>query len=158
MDKEELYGEIRALLREPQTSTALQPWTYADRDFVPLVRSALRQLRVRGLTVTGAMDGTGEFTENPTEMEGMMIAYYVADHLLSGDLIAKLNDGELGVTFKSGSDLIDTKQAAKSFEKSASLFRDEFQTLLTIALTDGINATSSTFSSQVPQSDEGEVE
>jgi hypothetical protein len=158
MNKLELYEEIRALLREPQQATTSNPWNYTDTDFAPQVRSALRHMRAKGLTVVGVMDAAGQFSTAPTEREGMIIALFVADRLISGDLMQKLQDGELGVVFKTGSDLIDTKQAAREFSSTASAYRTEFQTLMAIALADGVNANSSVYSGTVPQSDEGPVD
>lgn len=158
MDKTEIYAEIRALLREPQAATTTNPWTYVDADLAPQVRSALRHLRVKGLTVTGVFDATGNFTTEATETEGMLISLFVAERLIVGDLMQKLNEGELGVIFKAGSDMIDTKQAATSFEKMASRYRTEFQTLLTIALASGADTTSGVFTETVVQGDVGVVE
>lgn len=142
MTKAEIFEEIRALLREPQAGTVERPWNFTDADIVPQIRSALRHLRTRGLATTGVMDMRGEFTTVPaTEREGALIALFVAEKLVSGDLIQKLHDGELGVVFRAGSDMIDTKEAAKSFQKVATTYREEFQILLTIGLTDADGGT-----------------
>jgi len=136
MQKAEVYEEIRALLREPQVNTVTKPWNYRDEDIVPQIRSALRYLRTgSGLAaVVGAMDATGTFAPEPTDMEGMLIALFVAHRLIGGDLTQKLAAGELGVLFKTGGDTIDTKQASSEFQKVASAYADRFNVMLAIAL------------------------
>lgn len=146
MTKAELIEEVRSLLREAQLDTVSKPWHYTDVDFVPQIRSALRFLRTRGLAVAGVMDKDGTFSVEPAdEMEGSLIALFVAAKLVSGDLTQKLADGELGVIFKAGSDLIDTRSAAQSFSKTATEFYDQFQSLLTIALTNADGGLNSVF-------------
>lgn len=157
MNEAELYEEIRALLREAQVSKVSDPWKYTDEDFVPQTRSALRNLRVRGLLVEGAMDSDGIFTTEPTEIEGLLIAYFVAERLVSGDLLQKLADGELGMVFKTGPDLIDTKTATRSFEDFGKRWRMEFDALLAIAMAGQADGLQSVLSSENVQSDEGEV-
>lgn len=146
MTKAELIEEVRSLLNEAQLSTVEKPWHYTDVEFIPQIRSALRFLRTRGVATTGVMDKDGTFSTEPsTEVEGALIALYVAEKLISGDLTQKLADGELGVIFKAGSDLIDTKVAAQSFSKAASGMADQFQTLLTIALSNADGGLNSVF-------------
>lgn len=157
MSVEELYEEIRALLREAQVSKVSDPWKYTDEDFVPQTRSALRSLRVRGLLVEGDMDRDGVFVTDPSEIEGLLIAYFVAERLVTGDLLQKLADGELGLVFKTGPDLIDTKTATRSFEDFGKRWRMEFDTLLAIAMAGQADGASSVLSSDLVQSDEGEV-
>lgn len=137
MDKDELYEEIRAMLREPLLSTTARPWRYTDDELLVQVKSAARQIRARGVTTTLEIASDGSFTTDPEEMEGLLIAYLVAERLLSGDTMQKLLDGELGVLFKAGSDTIDTKGAVRSIEMGAKQYRTEFENLLTIALANG---------------------
>lgn len=148
MDRDELFEEIRTLLREPQTATVANPYRYTDLDLVPQIRSALRYLRTTGVPSDAVMDTTGTLTTEPDETEGMLIAFRVAAMLLSGDLIKKLNDGELGVLFKAGPDTLDTKTATKSFETAAASYQQEFQKLLTIVLADVDGGTNNVFGSQ----------
>lgn len=149
MDKATLYEEIRALLREPQVQSVADPWEYKDQDFVPQVRSAIRHLAARGVLVVAVMDTNGEFTTDPAEKEGLLIALFVADRLLSGDLIQKLKDGELGIYFKSGVDIIDTRQAERAFGVAATRYRDDFQALLTMVLTDQDGGADSIYGDQI---------
>jgi hypothetical protein len=139
MTKDEIYEEIRSQLREAQEATVTTPWRYDDKDLVPQIRSALRYLRTVGLPVLAVMDTSGTFETDPTETEGLLIALRVVNRLLTGDLMRKLLDGELGVVFRTGSDLIDTKTASTVFESASSRSGEEFDRLLTIALanTDG---------------------
>lgn len=136
MDKAELIEEIRALLREPQEHLVSQPWTYIETEFYPQIRSAMRHLTAKGVATAniGAMATDGSLTSEPSARCGVLIALAVANRLLTGDLMRKLRDGEMGVIFRAGSDFIDTKQAAKGFETAASNYQQDFDTLLAIEL------------------------
>lgn len=156
MNETDIFEEIRAILREPQVSSVANPWNYTDADLIPQVRSAIRNLRARGYAAEAEMGADGVFVTEPSETEGMLLCYFVAERLLSGDLLQKLMDGELGVVFKAGADMIDTKTSAMSFSAAGDRFRDEFRTLLAIAMAGEDNG-DSVLSSQTIQSDDGEV-
>jgi hypothetical protein len=147
MTKDEVFEEIRAALNEAQVNTVSKPWHYTDVDIVPQVRSALRNMRIIGIPTLADMDPSGDFTTEPTELEGVLIALFVANRLLSGDLMQKLLDGELGVIFKSGPDMMDTKMAAAGFQQSADKFMFRFDVLVAIALS-GVSLGDNVFGSQ----------
>lgn len=135
MNKDEIYEEIRALLREPQVGTVENPWRYDDYDLEIMCKSALRNLRIKGIPVTSAFTHEGELEPIPSETEGVLIALFVASRLLTGDLTQKLMDGELGIYFKAGPDVIDTQTVARHFHTVADKYDREFRTMLTVALT-----------------------
>lgn len=134
MTKAEVIEEIRALVREPQEATVDNPWNYAEAELITQVRSALRHLRVFGINVQGSIDEQGEFVSLPTESEGVMIALFVAERLISGDLIQKLLDGELGIYLNAGGDVIDTKTATTAFRDAAKNLRARLDGLTGVAL------------------------
>jgi hypothetical protein len=154
MTKAELFEQIRALLLEPQVSTVSNPWHFSDEEIVPQVRSAIRHLRVKGFLALAVMDLDGQLTTEPDETEGMLISYFVAEKLLTGSLVQKLNAGELGVIFKAGSDLIDTKQAAKEFSSVAVEYGVQFDAFFIIAQANADGGVNNTFGDQVPYSTE----
>lgn len=133
MTKAELFEEIRSLLREPQIETVSDPWLYSDEDLEVQVRSALRHLRVLGLSVQAVWDeNLKDFTTLPTEREGILIALIVAERLLTGDLIQKLYDGELGTYINAGGDVIDTKTATRAFQAAADRFRERIDLMVAV--------------------------
>lgn len=158
MLEDELFEEIRTLLREAQQGTVAKPWNYTDVDLVVQVRSAFRYLRAVGYMVNNVpfpttMDQNGEMVGPLTDTEGVFTAHFVAARLISGDLLQKLLDGELGVSYKSGTDEINTNAAAKAFQDIAKDFREQFQTFMTIALTNSQDTTYSVFGDQVAYAD-----
>lgn len=134
MTKAETIEEIRALLREPQRDTVSDPWNYRELDLVVEIRSALRNLHVMGLAPAVTMDESGTFASDPTETEGVLISLFVAERLISGDLIQKLIDGELGIYLNAGGDVIDTKTATIAFKEAAARIRDRFDTIISVGL------------------------
>jgi len=111
-----------------------RPWAYKDMDLVRHIRSLLRYLTVIGIGTSGVMATDGTFTTEPSDREGLLIAYGVASRLLRGDLLQKLQAGEMGVYFKAGADVIDSKQAGKTLESYATSYEEHFEVLLAILL------------------------
>ena len=146
MNKAELYEEIKTLLSELQSGVVPSPWTYDENDFVPLLRSALRRLRTQGVVTTAVIATDGTFTADPlTELEGRLLAVAVVVSLVRTNLMQKLKDGELGVLWKAGTDTLDTKNAARSFEGAVASFEQEYAELLAIALASADGGLNSTF-------------
>lgn len=145
MGQDELYEEIRALLFEAQVDTVDKPWHYHDDELTFQVRSALRYLRAVGVSTDAEVDVDGTFTTSPTETIGTLLAYIVASRLLNGDLIQKLLEGEIGIHFRAGRDVMDTKTAAHAFREKASQYKVEAEALMTIVLTDADGGAESIF-------------
>jgi hypothetical protein len=149
----EVAQEIRSLLREPQLNTVSTPWTYDAGDLNVQIRSAFRYLRVLGVDPIATVDADGEFSEDIAENVGLLVAYYVAHRLVAGDLAQKLIDGELGVLFRTGTDIIDTKTASQSFKAVAAEYEFRFDTLLAMSLTDAEGGSSSVYGGQTALTD-----
>lgn len=147
MTKAELFEDIRALLREAPVATTLEPHRYRDDELVQYVRAALRHLRSIGVPTTTQLDsGVGaELTPQPSEQVGHLIALRVAAQLLNGDMIKKLNDGELGLFFRAGPDIVDTRDAVKAFKGAATGLEQEFSRLLMIVLSGTVDDGGSIF-------------
>lgn len=148
MTRKEIYEEVRALLREPQIESVEDPYTYTDDELDVQLRSALRNLRSLGLPLRTQLLEEGVLAPQPSESQGVLLSLYIASGLLSGDLTQKLRDGDLGVYFRVGSDVIDMKTATTNFRQVSEKYRDRFEVLLTIALTDTVNASGSVFGGQ----------
>jgi hypothetical protein len=145
MTKEELFETIRALLHEPQKDTVEAPYTYGDAELVFQVRSALRLLRVVDLvrdTSPVVMTDKGVLAPEPSEELGLLIAYYVAKELLTGDMLGKLRDGDMGMYFRAGPDVMDTRAAVPAFQTASANLDAKYQALLTIIIAKADSATS----------------
>lgn len=148
MTKAELFEEIRALLLEPQVNTVEDPWVYIDEDLEVQVRSALRRIKAIGVTTDAVMASDGTLDPEPTEAVGLLVAYSVVSSLLRGDLMQKLLEGELGVLWRAGGDMLDTKTGAREFSSAAGEYSDAAHALLTIILTDQDGGVESVYGEQ----------
>jgi hypothetical protein len=136
MTRDELFEEIRTLLREPQLDSVSDPWTYSDEDLILQVRSTLRHLKAQGVTTTADMGTDGTMSADLTARHGALVSLHVATKLLRGDMIRKLNSGELGIYFKSGTDVVDTKTVANNFRDVSTKYDGEYEVLLLLSLND----------------------
>lgn len=148
MDKDELFEEIRTRLREAQEDICTDPWLYSNEDLIKAVRSAIKHLRVIGVTLILDMDLSGTFDTDPTETQGMLIALKVCADLLKGDLSHKLNEGSLGVSITSVMDTYNTNVGAVGLQSVAKAYKLEFNELLTIVLADATDTASAVFGQQ----------
>ena len=130
MTKQELFEEVRTLLRDAQVAAVSSPYRYGDEDLTYQIRSALRWARTQGVVTDAAMSTEGELAPEPSEPVGLLLAYRTAANLLQGDLISRLHSGELGMYFRAGDNIIDTKTAAGAFRFAAALFQNEVASLL----------------------------
>lgn len=146
MQLAEIYDEIRTILSDAQQSVGAVHYRYPDAVLLRQVRSALRYLRVVGPAPLGTVDEEGEVTGEFTESEGLLLAYRASERLLDGDLTQKLYDGELGLYFKTGSDVIDTKSAAQLLGSKARECSKNFQVLLAVVNTAANPGNTSVFS------------
>lgn len=144
MEKDELFEEIRALLTEP-LDAMVTPYTYSDEQLTTQVRSALRRISAKGVSTDAVMSLDGDLNPEPTESVGLLLAYSVASALLRGDMVQKLNTGEIGVYARMGSDILDTKTVANSMKTLSSAYDEEFKILLTIVLSDPDTAADNVF-------------
>lgn len=136
MLRAEIIDEVRALLREPTLPTEVALWTYYDTDFTPLFRSGIRHLQGVKVPITAVVGSDGEFTPEPTATQGLLLALFCAERLVTGDLLRKVRDGDYGTVFRTGPDLLDTSQVARTIERFAADLRTRYQKYLTIALSD----------------------
>jgi hypothetical protein len=148
MTRDELFEEIRVLLGEPQANLVDNPWEYSDLDLVPHIRSAIRHCRMKGVRMLAVISTDGDLTSAPTEGEGVLIALRVAGSLLKGDLLQKLLDGELGIYFRAGPDIVDTRDGAADFRRAADRYEGEFERALGIMLAQTQGGNDSVFTSQ----------
>jgi len=135
MSKPEVYEEIRSLLREPQTDSVADPWNYTDGEIGVQVTSGLRNLRTMGVISLNDVTFTieGGFNRALSEAEGIMLCLFVAQRLLSGDLVQKLLEGELGIYLNAGGDVIDTKTATRTFRETADSYQHRFDGMVAVA-------------------------
>lgn len=156
MTRADIEQEIRAILREATVSTVETPWNYTSDDFTPQIRSALRHLAAKGLSLVTVMADDDTLSTEPEDAEGVLIALFVAHRLISGDLTQKLMDGELGVIFKTGSDYMDTTTAARQFAAVSADLASRLEIALAMMLADQDTGVNNVFGLQSAPNDQGQ--
>ena len=136
MTMDEVMEQVRSLLNDPLEVFVDAGITqlYTDEDILDRVPSALRYLRSIGVEIDALLSTDAELDPEPTERQGVLLASRVASDLLRGELTRRLLNGNLGMVFQMGSDLIDTKTAAIQFANASSDIEEEFEALLAIEL------------------------
>src|SRR5678809_120620 len=117
MTMDEVMEQVRSLLNDPLEVfiDAGVTQLYTDQDILDRVPSALRYLRSVGVLIEAVLSTDAELDPEPTERQGVLLAARVASGLLRGELTRRLMNGNFGMVFQMGTDLIDTKTAAIQF-------------------------------------------
>jgi hypothetical protein len=134
MTATELFEDIRARLNELPVNTVSTPWAYRPEELVHHARTAMRYLRASGVVVTPTLDGEGALSAPLSDTIGVLVSLLTSASMVRGNLLKKLGDGELGVVFRTGADLIDTKTAAIRLESAADEMATSTKELMAIAL------------------------
>lgn len=139
MTMDEVLEQIRSLLNDPLDAlvSADVSQLYTDQDIFDRTPSALRYLRSIGVSITSEFDiSTQVLDPEPTERQGVLLACRIATGLLRGELTRRLLNGDFGLIFRMGNDLIDTKTAAIQFANVSKAIDDELTVLLIIELSE----------------------
>ncbi len=133
----EILEHIRVLLQEPLDGFGIPAQSYDDDFLYIQVRSALRHLEAIGVIYEGLLtvtDGIPDFDIDPTTRQGVLISLRVVSSLLRSDITQRVVSGSLGMVFRMGNDLIDTKTAAIQLGNSSSGYMSEYNILLVLEL------------------------
>lgn len=112
---------------------------YPDDFLLKSVKTANFMLTVLGVT-TGVTVSTTAITPDPTIVIGMLLASAAAASLIEGDVLSRLRNGELGLSFSSGATSISTNQAAINLKGSSENLRAWYNLLLTAYLSGDPNS------------------
>jgi hypothetical protein len=138
MTRDELFEEVRLLIQEPQdTADVDRPAEYNDAALLAQARSAMRQLRAKGVLVNVVWNDDDFVVSDNV---GMYLAYRMAANLLSGDVVRRLKEGELGIYFRAGTNVIDTREVGNHIHVAADEYEAEAERVLMILLTDATDA------------------
>ena len=98
------------------------------------------------LTAFGVETGVTVDTDNdslssdPEDVIGLLLAFHAASNLIADDLVNRLKNGELGISFKTGASEITTNQAAITLKASARSVHTDYEMLLTAYLSGDPNS------------------
>ena len=88
-------------------------------------------LTAYGITTGITVDTDAEsLSAEPTIAVGLLLAYQCAASLIADDLVNRLKNGELGISFKTGASEITTNQAAITLKASAHRIHKDYEMLM----------------------------
>lgn len=143
MTTEDVIRVVRR--RTTEVDVTLSEW--GDDEILSYANDALVRLQVKGslglaaLTIVSDSNSVDYgISPEPTDGQGMVIAYETAVDILADALQGRLNRGEMGVSWKSGLEEESTAVATQAYRKQIDDLRMEARTLV-LALGVGTSAT-----------------
>lgn len=113
MTLEEIFVIIRQRVGQAVADIGGEPPIYSDEFIVSYVKTANLELTVLGITTAVTVDDQAvTMSPDASTAIGMLLAYTAAVSIISDDMIYRLKNGELGLSFTSGATSINTNQAA----------------------------------------------
>jgi hypothetical protein len=134
-----------------QLGDALTPFgeaapSYSDKVLAEFVRDAAQFCRATGIfsqdyTVEIPSAGPPTISPLPEMIDGLILGALSVENLLSGDLVTRARQGELGVRFETGMEVISTVEAGKHVAGAVNYARRRFRYLVTQKLSSTLSAT-----------------
>ncbi|MBU8920977.1 MAG: hypothetical protein KOO63_03870 [Bacteroidales bacterium] len=105
------------------------------------IETANSLLAAYGITTGVTVDTDAvSLSADPADAIGLLLAYQCASSLIADDLVNRLKNGELGISFKTGASEITTNQAAITLKASAHRINRDYETLLVAYLSGDPNS------------------
>lgn len=126
MTTEEVLQVIRERIGQAIQEVGGESPFYPDDFLLKYVKSANFTLLVLGVT-TSVVVTAGDIVPAPSIAIGMLLASAAAASIIGDDVLVRLRNGELGMSFSSGATSISTNQAAinlKSSSDNLNMWRD----------------------------------
>lgn len=128
MTLDEIFVITRQRVGQAVADIGGDPPIYSDEFLVAYVKTANLELTVLGITTGVEIDDVAvTMTPDASTAIGMLLAYTTAVAIIADDMIYRLKNGELGLSFTSGATSINTNQAAgvlRDFSNSLMKRRD----------------------------------
>ena len=139
MTTEEVLGVIRQNIGQAIQEVQGECPIYLDEFLLKYVMTANFTLQVLGV-VTGVSVSTTTISPDPSVAIGMLLASSASASIIGDDMLHRLRNGELGLSFSSGATSISTNQAAINLKGSAENLFTWRDLLLTAYLSGDPNA------------------
>ena len=135
MTTEEVLDVVKQRIGQAVAEIGGMAPTYSDDFLIRYIKSVNFELTVFGV-ITGVVvnSTTILITPDPSVDIGMLLAYGVAADLIGSDLLDRLRNGELGISFTSGASAISTNQAGLYLKQYANSLDRSYNGLLTAYL------------------------
>lgn len=127
-------SEIRRRLGDLSGILGLKTPEYSDDALLETISGSLNDLIARKVFTTSYTISGSSITPEPSLLDGLIIATWSVNDLLTGDFVSKVRSGGLGVRFRSGQDEISTVEAAKKVVTVQENARKEFRELVNIKM------------------------
>lgn len=138
---EEVLEVIRQRIGQAIAEIGGMAPTYPDDFLIRYVKSINFELIVFGVTTGVEVDVNAVLiSPDPSVDIGMLLAYGVAADIIGSDLLDRLRNGELGISFTSGASAISTNQAGLYLKQYANSLDRSYNGLLTAYLSRDPNA------------------
>ena len=128
MTLDEILIVVRQRVGQAVADIGGEPPIYSDEFLVSYINTANLELTVLGVSTGVEIDTTAiSMSADASTAIGMLLAYTAAVALIGDDMIYRLKNGELGLSFTSGATSINTNQAAgvlRDFSKTLLQRRD----------------------------------
>lgn len=141
MTTEEVLDVIKQKISQAIQEVGGEIPLYPDDFLLKFVKTANFHLSVLGVE-TGVVVGSVSITPDPSTIMGMLLASEAAASLIDSDVLSRLKNGGLGVSFSSGATAISTNQAAINLKGSSDNIRTWHSLLLTAYLSKDLNSVS----------------
>jgi hypothetical protein len=103
---------------------------YSPEFILDYIKTQNWELEVMGV-VTGVEVTTSQIIPDAATSIGLLLAYGAAASIIRDDLLDRLKNGELGISFTSGASAISTNQAGLYLKQSATALDALYNKLLT---------------------------
>ncbi|SRR5258705_3414615 len=135
MTTEEVLDVVRQRIGQAISEIGGNAPVYPDDFLIRYIKSINLELIVLGVKTNVDIDiNTVVINPNPSIAIGMLLAYGVASSLVGSDLLDRLRNGELGISFTSGASAISTNQAGLYLKQYANFLYNSYNGLLTAYL------------------------
>ena len=105
--------------------------TYPDDFLIKYVKTTNFELLTYGVVTGVTVDTIAVLiTPDPPHEIGMLLAYGVSADIIGSDLLDRLRNGELGISFTSGASAISTNQAGSYLKQYANGLQNDYSSLL----------------------------
>lgn len=139
MTSNEILEVIRQRIGQAVSEIDGDPPIYGDDFLLSYVKTANFNLTVLGVT-TGITVSSSSITPDATIDIGMLLASGAAALIIGDDLLNRLKNGELGLSFSTGASQISTNQAAINLKSSGDQIKHWHDMLLAVYLSRDPNA------------------
>lgn len=139
MNTSDILAVVRQKIGQAVDEIDCNSPTYPDSFLLSYVNTTNLILTSLGVQTNVVVSGT-TIVPDATVQIGLLLAFGAAASLIKSDLLKRLRNGELGLSFSSGATSISTNIASGQLKAIADEIKDSFEVLLTSYLSGDPNS------------------